>query len=171
MAAYARFACLPGSTVFTVTLSTSDSNTVSSFSAKADPIDLSDILEEYHKFQDVFSKTKATNLAPHCPYDLKIDLDKDAQLLLRRMYPRVEIELQALRTFLNKNLRMNFIRPSHSAHGAPILFIKKKDGSLCLCVDFRSLNKISKKDCYPLPLIADLLDASGKARIYTKINL
>jgi len=49
--------------------------------------------------------------------------------------------------------------------------MKKKDGSLRLCVDFHGLNHLTKKDCYPLPLISDLLDAPGKARIYTKINL
>src|ERR1700722_14023395 len=53
--------------------------------------------------------------------------------------------------------------------GAPILFVKKKDSGLWLCVDFRRLNKITKKDRYPLPLITDLLDSPGKARIYTKI--
>ena len=58
-----------------------------------------------------------------------------------------------------------------SPHGAPVLFIKKKDGSLRLCVDFRGLNKIMKKDQYPLPLISNLLDSLCKARIYTKINL
>jgi len=58
-----------------------------------------------------------------------------------------------------------------SPYGAPVLFVKKKDGSLRLCVDFRSLNKITKKDRYPLPLISDLLDSPHKARIYTKIDL
>jgi hypothetical protein len=66
---------------------------------------------------------------------------------------------------------MGFIRPSKSSHGAPVLFVKKKDGSLRLCVDFRGLNKISKKDRYPLPLITDLLNAPRKARLYTKIDL
>jgi len=56
-------------------------------------------------------------------------------------------------------------------HGAPVLFTRKKDGGLRLCVDFRGLNKITKKDRYPLPLIADLLDCPGKARVYTKIDL
>ena len=56
-------------------------------------------------------------------------------------------------------------------HGAPILFVKKKDGGLQLCVNFRGLNKITKKDRYPLPLIMDLLDSPGKARIYTIIDL
>ncbi len=58
--------------------------------------------------------------------------------------------------------------PSCSPHGAPVLFVKKKTGELCLCVDFHGLNKISKKDHYPLPLISDLLDF---ACIYTKLDL
>ena len=52
-----------------------------------------------------------------------------------------------------------------------MLFIRKKDGSLQLCVDFHALNKVTKKDCYPLPLILDLLDAPRKAWIYSKIDL
>ena len=100
VAAYACLTRLPGSTVFTVTLSASNSETVSGFSAKAEPVDLSNIPEEYHKFQDVFSKMKAGNLAPHCPYDLKIDLEKNAEPPLRRMYPLSEIELQGLQTLV-----------------------------------------------------------------------
>ena len=65
---------------------------------------------------------------------------------------------------------MGFIQPTSSPHGAPVLFVKKKDGSLCLCVDFRGLNRISKKDRYPLPLISDLLDSPCKARVYSKID-
>ena len=64
-----------------------------------------------------------------------------------------------------------FISSTQSPHGAPVLFVKKKDGGLRLCVNFRGLNKITKKDRYPLPLITDLLDSPGKARIYTKIDL
>jgi hypothetical protein len=79
--------------------------------------------------------------------------------------------MTALCEFLDDNLCNDFVCPSNSSHGAPILFVKKKDGSLRLCVDFRGLNKISKKDCYLLPLISDLLDSLGKARIYTKIDL
>ena len=66
---------------------------------------------------------------------------------------------------------MGFIRPTLSLHGALVLFIKKKDGSLCLCVDFRGLNHISKKDCYPLLLISNLLDSPCKAQVYSKIDL
>jgi len=58
-----------------------------------------------------------------------------------------------------------------SSYGVLVLFIKKKDGFLQLCVDFCRLNKIMKKDQYPLSLISDLLDSSWKAHIYTKIDL
>ena len=73
--------------------------------------------------------------------------------------------------YVTENLRSGFIRSSSSPAGAPILFVKKKDGSLRLCHDFRGLNKITRKDKYPLPRITDLLDAPRKARIYTKIDL
>ena len=87
------------------------------------------------------------------------------------IYSLSNSELGTLWEFIDEHLNISFIRPSHSSHVAPILFIKKKDGSLWLCVDFQSLNKVTKKDCYPLPLITDLLDAPQKAQIYTKIDL
>src|SRR5260370_14288140 len=77
----------------------------------------------------------------------------------------------ALREFLDENTRNGFIRPSSSPWGSPVLFVKKKDGSLQLCMDYRALNKVTRKDQYPLPLICDLLDSLGPARIYTKIDL
>ena len=66
---------------------------------------------------------------------------------------------------------MDFICPSRSPGGALVLFVHKKDGSLCLCINFHGLNKITKKDCYPLPHISDLLHSLQKARFYTKIDL
>jgi len=66
---------------------------------------------------------------------------------------------------------MGFICPSCSPHGAPVLFIQKKDRSLHLCCHFWGINRVSKKDQYPLLLINNLLDAPHKARIYTKIYL
>ena len=87
------------------------------------------------------------------------------------IYSLLNSKLGALQEFIDEHLNIGFIWPSRSSHGTPILFVKKKDGSLRLCVDFRSLNKVTKKDHYPLPLIMDLLDTPQKARIYTKINL
>ena len=127
--------------------------------------------EEYHEYTDVFSKDRADTLPEHRSYDLKINLEEGAKPPLSRMYSLSQTEVQALHEFLNENLCIGFIYPSKAGHSVSILFIKKKDSSLCLCVDFHSLNRITKKDRYPLPLISNLLDAPGKARIYTKINL
>ena len=162
-AAYRCVARCAGSTIFSLSLSASSS--ASAFSVTAEPVKLDLVPEEFHDFQDVFSKSRANILAPHRPYDLKIDLEEGAEPPVGRMYSLSERELQALRTFLDENIQTGFIRQSTSPHGAPILFAKKKDGSLHLCVDFRGLNKLSKKDRYPLPLITDLLDSPGKARI------
>ena len=87
------------------------------------------------------------------------------------IYSLLNSELGTLQEFIDEHLNISFIQLSCSSHGTPILFVKKKDGSLWLCVDFQSLNKVTKKDHYPLPLITDLLDTPWKARIYTKIDL
>ena len=68
-------------------------------------------------------------------------------------------ELKSLQEFLDEHLAMDFICLSRLLGGALVLFVCKKDGSLHLCVNFRSLNKITKKDCYPLPRISDLLNS------------
>ena len=123
------------------------------------------------EFADVFSKSKANTLPEHRPYDLKINLEDSAVPLLGPIYSLSQLELETLREYINENLCSSFIRPTNSPCGAPVLFVKKKDGSLRLCVDYRGLNKITRKDRYPLPLISDLLDSPRKARIYTKIDL
>ena len=87
------------------------------------------------------------------------------------MYSLSQSELQALGEFIDKNSYTGFIWSASSPHGAPILFVHKKDGSLWLCIDYWGLNKITKKDHYPLLLISDLLSTAGKAHIYTTLNL
>jgi hypothetical protein len=167
--AYLRTCELPGTQQFTLNLK--DISARASSTSDPSPVDLSSIPEEYHEFADVFDKAKADILAQHRPYDLKIHLDEGATPPLGPMYSLSQTELVALREFIDEHLATGFIRPSRSPFGAPVLFAKKKDGGLRLCVDFRGLNKITKKDRYPLPLISDLLDSSGRARIYTKIDL
>ena len=112
----------------------------------SEKIDLSSVLEEYHKYTNIFSKSKAETLAPHCPYDLQIDLEKDSHPLVGTIYSLSKFEQEALKEFIDKNLTNGFIHSTSSPHWAPVLFIKKKDGSLWLCVDFHGLNKITKKD-------------------------
>jgi len=100
------------------------------------PVDLEGIPEHYHDFTDVFSKKQADVLAPHRPYDLKITLEDGASPPQPPIYSLSTLELETLQEFLDEHLNIGFIRPSSSLHGVPILFIKKKDGSLCLCMDF-----------------------------------
>ena len=171
-AAFSRACKLEGSRCFQLNLAEPEPETSArSASAKPEPVDLKDVPKEYHDFADVFSKSKADSLAPHRPYDLKIALEDGATPPQPPLYSLSTLELATLREFIDEHLNMGYIRPTRSSHGAPILFIKKKSGELRLCVDFRALNKIMKKDRYPLLLITNLLDAPRKARIYTKIDL
>jgi transposase InsO family protein len=125
----------------------------------------------YSDFADVFSKARADTLPPHRDYDHAIDLEPGNTLPLGPIYRLSEVELRALREFLDEYLAKGFIRPSKSPGGAPVLFVKKKDGSLRLCVDYRGLNSVSKRDRYPLPRIDELLDRLGSAYIFTKLDL
>src|SRR5260221_2745367 len=132
---------------------------------------LNNIPAEYHDFSDIFSGEKAGTLAPHRPYDLQINVEEGAKPIHGPIYSLSPLELAALWEFLEEHTRSGFIHPSKSPWGSPILFIKKKDGSLRLCVDFRALNRVTEKDCYPLPLISDLLMSPAPTRIYSKIDL
>jgi hypothetical protein len=129
------------------------------------------IPQQYHNFLNVFSKSKGTSLPPRRTYDHKIELEPGTTLPFGLIYSLSEVEQLALKMFLDENLANRFIRPSQSPAGALVLFIKKKDGSLCLTVDYHGINKITKKDRYPLPLIPDLLDHLCAAHVFTKINL
>jgi hypothetical protein len=98
--------------------------------------DLKDVPEVYHEFADVFSRQKANTLPPHWDHDLKINIDEGTKVPVGPIYPLSEFELKTLREFIDENLKTGFIRPSNSPFRAPVLFIKKKDRSLRLCVDF-----------------------------------
>ena len=160
---------LPSSSNFELCLCSLDIQTNSTKLTEAP--DLSNVPSEYYEFTNIFSKTKAKVLTSHYLYDLKINLEEGAQPLIGPIYFLLASKQEALKEFIKKNLNMGFIQPTLSPHGALVLFIKNKDGSLCLCVDFCSLNHISKKNCYPLPLISDLLDSPCKAWVYSKIDL
>jgi hypothetical protein len=80
-------------------------------------------------------------------------------------------ELTELKLQLQELLDKEYIRPSVSPWGAPVLFVKKKDGTLRLCIDYRQLNKMTIKNKYPLPRINDLFDQVGGAKIFSKLDL
>ena len=127
-----------------------------------------------HQYQDlaiVFSKKEADKLPPHRLTDCKIVLEKDATLHYGPIYPLTEEESQVLKDYIKENLEKGFIRPSESPAGYPVLFQKKKDGSLRLCVDYKKLNAVTIRNSYPLPLITDIIEKVKGAKYFTKLDL
>lgn len=80
-------------------------------------------------------------------------------------------EMKELKTQQEELLSKGFIQPSTSPWGAPILFVRKKDGTMCLCVDYRELNKVTIKNRYPLSRIDDLFHQLQGSSVYSKIDL
>jgi hypothetical protein len=132
----------------------------------------SQIPTDYHNFLDIFSKSKANKLPNfNLQFDHHIDIEEGKHPPLGPIYSTSEVEAKALQDFLKENLNCGFIHQSQSSCGAPVLFTKKKDGSLHLCIDWCGLNTITKKDHYPLPLIPNLLNHLHNSSVFTKINL
>jgi len=87
------------------------------------------------------------------------------------LYSMSEDQLKKVRTYLDKNLKRGFIRPSKSLTEYSILFVSKKNGTKQLCVNYRQLNEITRQDSYPLPLIKELQDWLGRVKWFTSLNL
>ena len=81
------------------------------------------------------------------------------------------LELRELKAQLQELREQGFIRPSVSPWGAPVLVVRKKDGSLRLCIDYRMLNQVTMKNRYPLPRIDDLFNQLGGVSVFSKIDL
>ena len=124
--------------------------------------EIPELPKDYEEYADVFSTQKAKILPEHRPYDLAIQIEGDKIPPLGPIYSLSALELETLQEFLEENTKTGIIRPSKSPCGVPVLFVKKKDGTLRLCVDYRSLNRMTRKDRYPIPLLNDLLDAPRK---------
>ena len=100
-----------------------------------------------------------------------IELQDGKQPLYEPIYSQGLVELEILKTYIKTHLKTGFIQTSKSLAGAPILFNKKANRSLRLCVDYRGLNNLTIKNWYPLPLIGEALDWLGKAKQFTLLNL
>ena len=110
-------------------------------------------------------------MTPHRPYNHTIDLGDNQVPPYSHFYPWSGMGLGILREFLDDMLRKGFICASSFPGGTPVLFAKKKVGTLRLGVDFQNLNKITQKNQYPIPLVSNLIDQLGLVKIYTKFNL
>jgi hypothetical protein len=127
--------------------------------------------KEYHEFLPLFSEAVAKALPPHRPYDHKIPLREGFTPPFGPLYSLSKTELQALKEWLEENLSKGFIRASSSPAASPILFVKKGDGSLRLCVDYRGLNEGTIKNRYPLPLLEETLMRLSKAQFFTTLDI
>ncbi|GJZ61514.1 putative reverse transcriptase domain-containing protein [Tanacetum coccineum] len=110
-------------------------------------------------------------LPPTRQVEFHIELIPGAAPVARAPYRLAPAEMKELAEQLKELSDKGFIRPSSSPWGAPILFVKKKDGSFRMCIDYRELNKLTVKNRYPLPRIDDLFDQLQGSSIYSKIDL
>ena len=104
-------------------------------------------------------------------HEFKINLEDEVPPIHRPLYKMSPLELEEAKKQIESMLDHGFVRPSDSPYGAPVLFVPKKDGSLRFCVDYRWLNKKTVKNRYPLPLLEELFDRLGSAKVFSKIDL
>ena len=118
-----------------------------------------------------FFPDELPGLPLHRDVDFGIELHAGTSPISMTPHRMAPVELQELRVQLQELLDKGFIRPSTSPWGAPVLFAKKKDKTLRLCIDYRQLNRVTIKNRYPLQRIDDLFDQLRGARVYSKIDL
>ena len=127
-------------------------------------------LEVVNEFLDVFPE-EIPGMPPKREIDFTIDLVPGTAPISKAPYRMAPAEMGELKEQLQDLLDKGYIRPSASPWGAPVLFVKKKDGGLRLCIDYRELNKVTIKNKYPLPRIDDLFDQLRGATVFSKIDL
>ncbi|GKF50299.1 putative reverse transcriptase domain-containing protein, partial [Tanacetum coccineum] len=121
-------------------------------------------------FPEVFLED-LLGIPPSRQVEFQIDLVPGAAPVIQAPYRLAPSEMKELSDQLQELFDKGFIRPSSSPWGAPVLFVKKKDGSFWMCIDYRELNKLIMKNRYPLPMIDDLFDQLQGSSVYSKIDL
>ena len=128
--------------------------------------------KEYHKFLDVFSKEASDTLLPHSKYNHQIRLleryrDHGYSLFSKMSEPK----FQFVKKFLEEHLKKEFIEASSTSCFLRIMLAAKSEEDIRFCVNYRRLNKFTKKDAYPIPLIKEILAQLKNAKVFTKINI
>ncbi|KAF9800263.1 hypothetical protein IEO21_10402 [Rhodonia placenta] len=127
--------------------------------------------KQYHEFLKVFSKEASERLPERKPYDHAIKLVPGYSMFHSKVYPLSNNEQEELDKFLNEQLARGYIRESKSPISSPFFFIKKKEGTLRPVQDYRQLNANTVKNCYPLPLITEMVDKLRGATLFTKFDV
>ena len=125
----------------------------------------------YQKYTDVFNQSEAETLPEHRPYDHKIILEGPLPNSYSPLYKQNLEELEATKKFVQDQLRHGWIEHSRSPFASPVLCVRKPNGGLRICVDYRKLNNLTRKDSYPIPRIDELLARPSKAKIFTKFDI
>jgi len=128
------------------------------------------IIHVVHEFEDVFLD-EVPGLPPSREVEFSIDLIPGIGPVSMAPYRMSPAELVEFKKQIEELMAKQFIRPSTSPWGAPVLLVKKKDGSSCLCVDYKQLNKMTIKNKYPLPRIDDMMDQLHGSSVFSKIDL
>ena len=123
-----------------------------------------------NEFFDVFPED-LPGLPPDREIEFEIELAPSKDPIFIAPYRMARVELKELKVQMEELLSKGFVKTSTSSWGAPVLFVKKKDGSLHLCIDYRQLNKVTIRNQYPLPRIDDLFDELQGAKVFLKIDL
>ena len=123
------------------------------------------------RYRDVFPDELPAGLPPSREVDHKIELTPGSTPPSRPIIRLSANELEELKKQLEELIKAGFIQPSKSPFGAPILFVKKKDGTMRMCIDYRALNNITVKNSYPLPLVDELFDRLQGAKFFSKLDL
>ncbi len=130
------------------------------------------IPREYQRFRSLFEEESLeTALPKHRSWDHEIPLEPGKQPTFGPIYQQSAKELAELKQYIETNEAKGFIRKSTSSAASPVLFVPKKNGKLRLCVDYRKLNLITKKNRYPLPNIHELQDRITGAQVFTSLDL
>ena len=137
-----------------------------------DSVRVEDHLDIYDTFKDVFSSSEFPALPAHRNgTDLAIELNEGKNPPFGPIYSLSKKEEEVLKKYLEDALEAGIIQKSKSPAGAPVMFVKKADGSLRLCVDYRGLNSVTKTNRAALPIIRDMLFRVEGAELYSKIDL
>jgi hypothetical protein len=157
---------------FVRALSTVSGCLAEAFAKKSKPKGFKDIvLTTLHEYADVFSETAFDSLPKRRKWDHAIELEREPSPGFQKVYPMTLTEQTEMDAFLEEALATGRIRQSKSPLGAPVFFIKKKDGKLRFVQDYRALNAITRKNWYPLLLIDDLIHQLKDACYFTKLDV
>ena len=121
------------------------------------------------EYPDVFEEVRGVPL--HRPVEFKIRLMPGTSPIIKKPYRMGPKELVELKQQLEELEEKGFIRSSSSSWGSPVIFVKKSDGTLRMCIDYRELNKVTIKNKYPLPRIDGLFDQLQGAKIFSRLDL